>query len=262
MGDRVSVEPYINCQTCQACRSGHPNCCDSIQVMGVHTDGGLTEYLRVPVRKLHKSDVLSFDQLALVETLGIGLHAVNRAGVKETDKVLIIGAGPIGLSVAQFCKLNGALVGVADMTPSRLAFTEKHGLSDRTILVDEPLTADYLRANYDSDLPNVIFDATGNRSSMLNTFELVSHGGQVVYVGLFQGEVTFNDPNFHRREISLHASRNSLPADFRTIISLMEQGMINTTPWLSHRTSFDRLPDTFQSFMEPDQELIKAIVEI
>lgn len=262
VGDRVSVEPYINCQTCQACRSGHPNCCDSIQVMGVHTDGGLTEYLRVPVRKLHKSDVLSFDQLALVETLGIGLHAVNRAGVKETDKVLIIGAGPIGLSVAQFCKLNGALVGVADMTPSRLAFTEKHGLSDRTILVDEPLTADYLRANYDSDLPNVIFDATGNRSSMLNTFELVSHGGQVVYVGLFQGEVTFNDPNFHRREISLHASRNSLPADFRTIISLMEQGMINTTPWLSHRTSFDRLPDTFQSFMEPDQELIKAIVEI
>jgi 2-desacetyl-2-hydroxyethyl bacteriochlorophyllide A dehydrogenase len=262
VGDRVSVEPYLNCQTCQACRNGHPNCCDRLQVLGVHTDGGLTEYLKVPIRKLHKSAVLSFDQLALVETLGIGLHAVNRAVVKETDKVLIIGAGPIGLSVAQFCKLNGALVGVADMTPSRLAFTEKHGLSDRTILVEKALTADYLREYYEFDLPSVIFDATGNRSSMLNTFELVSHGGQVVYVGLFQGEVTFKDPNFHRREISLHASRNSLPADFRTIISLMEQGKINTIPWLSHRTSFDRLPDTFQSFMHPDQELIKAIVEI
>lgn len=262
VGDRVSVEPYINCQTCQACRSGHPNCCDSIQVLGVHTDGGLTEYLKIPIRKLHKSGILSFDQLALVETLGIGLHAVNRAGVKKSDKVLIIGAGPIGLSVAQFCKLNGALVGIADMTLSRLDFTEKHGLSDRTIQVEKPLTADCLRGYFDSDLPNVIFDATGNRSSMLNTFELVSHGGRVVYVGLFQGEVTFNDPNFHRREISLHASRNSLPADFRTIISLMEENKINTTPWLSHRTFFDRLPDTFQSFLHPDQDLIKAIVEM
>lgn len=262
VGDRVSVEPYLNCQTCQACRGGHPNCCDSIQVLGVHTDGGMTEFLKVPIRKLHKSDVLSFDQLALVETLGIGLHAANRASVQVSDKVLIIGAGPIGLSVAQFCKLKGALVGVADMAPSRLAFTRKHGLSDRTILVEKPLTADYLRDYFDADLPNVIFDATGNRSSMLNTFELVSHGGRVVYVGLFQGEVTFNDPNFHRREISLHASRNSLPADFRTIISLMEQGKINTTPWLSHRTSFDRLSDTFQTFLHPDQELIKAIVEM
>ena len=262
IGDRVSIEPYLNCTECQACRSGHSNCCEQLQVLGVHTDGGMTEYLNVPTRKLHKSDVLSYDQLALVETLGIGLHAVNRVRVQPEDLVLVIGAGPIGLSAAQFCKLSGATVGVADMTESRLDFTSRYGLSDRSIVVDKPLTPEYLRDFFGGDLPTVVIDATGNRHSMLNTFNLIAHGGRIVYVGLFRGEVEFHDPNFHKREVTLLASRNSLPADFKGIIALMEAGQINTTPWLSHRTDFDHLPEDFSTFLKPDQELIKAIVEV
>ncbi|GHB63593.1 zinc-binding alcohol dehydrogenase family protein [Persicitalea jodogahamensis] len=262
IGDRVSVEPYLNCNDCQACRGGHFNCCERIQVLGVHTDGGMTEFLKVPIRKLHKSEVLSFDQLALVETLGIGLHAVNRAGIRPEDSVLVIGAGPIGLSVAQFSKLSGATVGVADMTAGRLEFIRRHGISDRSIVVKEPLTPEYIREFFGGDLPSVIIDATGNRGSMLNAFNLIAHGGKVVFVGLFQGEVEFNDPNFHRREVTLLASRNSLPDDFRKIISLMETGQIDTAPWLSHRTDFEHLSTDFATFMEPDQELIKAIIEV
>ncbi|WP_373512897.1 zinc-binding alcohol dehydrogenase family protein [Persicitalea sp.] len=262
IGDRVSVEPYLNCNECQACRSGHYNCCERLQVLGVHTDGGMTEYLKVPAQKLYKSEVLSFDQLALVETLGIGLHAANRAKVQPEDKVLVIGAGPIGLSVAQFCKLSGATVGVADMTESRLNFISRHGISDHSVVVKKVLTPEYLREFYKGDLPTVIIDATGNRNSMLNAFNLIAHGGKIVFVGLFQGEVEFNDPNFHKREMTLLSSRNSLPSDFSKIISLMETGQIDTAPWISHRTDFDRLPKDFATFMEPDQELIKAIVEV
>ncbi len=262
IGDHVAVEPYLNCNECQACRSGHSNCCERLQVLGVHTDGGMTEYLKVPAHKLHKSEVLSFDKLALVETLGIGLHATNRASVKAEDLVLVIGAGPIGLSVAQFCKLSGATVAVADRFESRLDFISQHGISDKSIVVQNPLTPEYLREYFSGDLPTVIFDATGNRNSMLNAFNLIAHGGKIVFVGLFQGEVEFHDPNFHKREVTLLSSRNSLPADFSKIISLIEGGEIDTSPWISHRTDFDHLTKDFTTFMEPDQQLIKAIVEV
>ncbi len=262
IGDRVSVEPYLNCNDCQACRTGHPNCCERLRVLGVHTDGGMTEYINVPISKLHKSEILAYDQLALVETLGIGLHAANRAKLHAEDKVLIIGAGPIGLSVAQFCQLSGATVGVADRSESRLDFTRRHGISDLGIVVDQALTAEYLRKFYEGDLPTVIFDATGNRNSMFNAFNLIAHGGKIVFVGLFQGEVEFNDPNFHKREVTLMSSRNSLPAEFKEIISLMEAGRIDTAPWISHRTDLEHLSEIFPTFLKPDQHLIKAIVEV
>lgn len=262
IGDKVAIEPYLNCGSCQACQAGHINCCENIQVIGVHSDGGMAEYISIPLNKIHKSERLSFDQLALVETLGIGLHAVNRANVKSGEKVLIIGAGPIGLGVAQFSKLKGATVCMADISKSRLDFIEKVGLSDRSIEVSGKLEEADLKEALDGDLPSVVIDATGNKNSMLNTFNLVAHGGRLIFVGLFQGDVTFFDPNFHKRELSLLASRNCLPDDFKEIISLIEQDVIDTNPWLSHRTSFEDMPNKFETFLEPSQEVIKAIIEL
>lgn len=262
VGDRVSLEPYVNCQQCQACRSGYINCCENIQVLGVHADGGMSEFMKVPLRKLHKSDHLSFEQLALVETLAIGLHAVNRGNIKVQDLVLIIGAGPIGLSVAQFAKESGAFVIVADQSQSRLDFIAEHGLSDSQILVDEPLTTERLRASFSGHLPDIVLDATGNKASMLNCFNLPAHGGRLVFVGLFQGEVLFNDPNFHKRELTLMASRNALPSDFKKIIKLIEEGVVDTNPWISHRTEFQDLPTIFPTLLQPGQAVIKAIINV
>src|SRR4051812_28977710 len=121
-GDRCSVEPYLNCGTCIACRRGKPNCCTSLQVLGVHIDGGMRPLLRVPARKLHPSAKLDYDQLALVETLGIGAHAVERAAPTKDDFILVIGAGPIGLSVIQFAKVSGATLAVMDVSDTRLEF--------------------------------------------------------------------------------------------------------------------------------------------
>src|SRR5438552_5866143 len=134
-GDRCSVEPYLNCQTCYSCRRGHTNCCEAHKTLGVMCDGGMCERFLIPARKLHVSRKLTFDQLALVETLAIGCHAVNRGNPQPGEHVLVIGAGPIGLSVIEFARLSGARTIVMDMNAQRLQFVRKAmGVPD-TLLV-------------------------------------------------------------------------------------------------------------------------------
>lgn len=260
IGDKVSVEPYLNCGVCQPCQNGKTNCCESLKVLGVHIDGGMAEYLKVPINKLHKSDILQYEQLALVETLGIGSHAVQRANVTENDIVLVIGAGPIGLSVIQFAKINGAKIAVMDFSKQRLDFANEAIGIDESIIATEDFSADDLRKILKGNMPTVVFDATGNAQSMMKAFSYVAFGGKLVYVGLFQGEVTFFDPDFHRREITLFASRNALPADFKHIISKMESGQINTKAWLTHEAAFEDLPTIFETWLDPKSQVIKAMV--
>lgn len=262
VGDKVSIEPYLNCGKCQPCYYGKSNCCENLQVLGVHVDGGMAEYLKVPYQKLHRSEILDFEQLALIEPLSIGAHAVERANVAETDKVLVIGAGPIGLSVIQFAKIKGATVAVWDINKTRLEFAQKHLNVDYTIDNMTDFSPDILRGYFEGFLPTVVFDATGNSDSMKNAFNYVSFGGKLVFVGLFIGDMTFDDPLFHRREITLMASRNSLPQDFRNIIKLMESNQINISPWLTHRANFEDLPDVFNEWINPQNGVVKAMVSL
>jgi 2-desacetyl-2-hydroxyethyl bacteriochlorophyllide A dehydrogenase len=261
-GDRCSVEPYINCQKCIACRRGKPNCCTEMKVLGVHIDGGMREQFSLPARKLHPSAKLPFDQLALVETLGIGCHAVERAQVEKDEFALVIGAGPIGLATMQFAVEKGAKVIVLDINDARLEFCQRelgvtyaiNGLKENAL--------DALKRITSNDLPTAVFDATGNPKSMLGSFDFPAHGGRLVFVGLFQGDVTFNDPNFHKRELTLMGSRNAQPQDFTRIISLIEAGRIDTTPWITHRGSFDDVVKEFPAWTDPKTGVIKAMIEL
>ncbi len=256
-GDRCSVEPYLNCGRCIACRRGKPNCCTTLNVIGVHSDGGMRPLLALPARKLHPSAKLDFDQLALVETLGIGAHAVERAAIRREDFVLVIGAGPIGLSAIQFALLANAPLAVMDVSESRLAFCrEKLGVR-HTLTPEDAATK--LKAIGGGDLPTIVIDATGNAKSMATTFELAAHGGRIVFVGLFQGDVTFNDPNFHRRELTLCASRNAVPATFREIIKLVEDGRVDTKPWITHRFALEETPARFAEVAR-SPALLKAMI--
>ena len=259
VGSKVSVEPYLNCGHCQSCRNGKSNCCENLKVMGVHSDGGMCEYMKVPANKLHPSDILSYEQLALVETLGIGAHAVQRANVNSNDIVLIIGAGPIGLSVIQFAKIHQAQIAVMDFSKQRLDFANEIIGTDYSIVPTDDFSTDNLRKILGGNLPTIIFDATGNAQSMMKAFSLLAFGGKLVYVGLFQGEVTFFDPDFHRREVTLLASRNALPTDFTNIIQQMESGKIDTKAWITHQTNFDELPKMFDSWLDPKSQVIKAM---
>ncbi|MGB8354008.1 MAG: zinc-binding alcohol dehydrogenase family protein [Chthoniobacteraceae bacterium] len=262
VGDRCSVEPYMNCGTCIACRNGKTNCCTTLKVLGVHADGGMREQIIVPARKLHVSNKLTFEQLALVETLGIGCHAVERAQLQPGEFVLVIGAGPIGLAVMQFAIEKGANVIVLDINDARLEFCRKQIGVKHTINGAKENPLEVLPALTNNDLPTAVFDATGNPKSMMSSFEYPAAGGRIIFVGLFQGDVTFNDPNFHRRELTILASRNAQPQDFKRIISLIEEGRINTTPWITHRGAFDDVVREFPSWTRPETGVIKAMIEV
>jgi 2-desacetyl-2-hydroxyethyl bacteriochlorophyllide A dehydrogenase len=261
-GDRCSVEPYLNCGHCIACRSGKSNCCVSLQVLGVHTDGGMREALVVPSRKLHPSADLTVDQLALIETLAIGCHAVDRARVEAGEFALVIGAGPIGLAVVQFAIEAGAQVIVLDINPNRLEFCrEKLGAPfSINAALSNPL--EVLKEITAGDLPTVVFDATGNPNSMMGAFNYPANGGRLAFVGLFQGDVTFNDPNFHRRELTVLSSRNALSEDFTRIIGLVESDRIDTDPWITHRALFAEVPTEFPRWTKPETGVIKAMIEV
>jgi alcohol dehydrogenase len=260
-GDHCSVEPYINCQTCYACKRGHTNCCEKHQTLGVHCDGGLRPQFLVPSRKLHISRKLTFEQLALVETLAIGCHAVNRAALKADESCLIIGAGPIGLATLEFAKLTGANLIVLDVNEQRLDFCRKTMGVAHTIKTSDNLEAD-LRALTDGHLPDVVIDATGSSASMCSSFGLITHAGRLVFVGITTDEVKFRHPLFHKPEGTLLCSRNALSGDFSRIIQLIEDGRIDTKPWITHRSGFEELIDVFPSYTRPETGVIKAIVEI
>lgn len=261
IGDRCSVEPYMNCGACHACKKGASNCCARLEVIGVMVDGGLRERFVVRAAKLHPSATLAMDQLALVETLAIGLHAVNRGGLQSHESCLIIGAGPIGLAALEFVKLTGAKTIVLDANAARLDFCRSRMGVEHTLSPSESLETQ-LRDSTDGAGPDVVIDATGSNTSMSAAFGYIAPTGRLVYVGITTDEVTFRHPIFHRPEGTLLCSRNALPADFTRIIGLIETGRIDTAPWITHRARFDDLPGLFPSYTEPKTGVIKAIVDL
>jgi 2-desacetyl-2-hydroxyethyl bacteriochlorophyllide A dehydrogenase len=261
-GQYCAVEPYLNCGTCIACRHRKPNCCVKLSVLGVHTDGGMRETLVLPMRKLHPSASLTLDQLALVETLAIGCHAVDRAALQKNEFVLVIGAGPIGLGVVQFAIEAGAQVIVLDISSHRLEFCRNRLSVPYTIDASRQTVTEALGEITLGDLPTAVFDATGNGGSMASAFEYPASGGRLIFVGLVQGEIAFNDPNFHRRELTILASRNARPGDFTRIIRLIEGNRIDTSPWITHRASLSDAATEFPLWTKPETGVIKAMIEV
>ena len=261
--DRCSVEPYINCQQCYSCRSGHTNCCEHHQTLGVHCDGGMRPMFTLPARKLHISRKLSFEQLALVETLAIGCHAVERGAPKPGEIVLVIGAGPIGLSVVEFAKLSGARTVVMDTNERRLEFVRDSMKVPDTLLskdVEENVKA--LEAIGGGTLPQVVIDATGSHHSMSAALRYLSFAGRLVYVGVTSEELHFGHPLMHRRELTLLASRNALSTDFSRIIQLIEDGKIDTNPWITHRAPLEEVQERFADWLNPANGVLKAVVSV
>lgn len=263
-GDRCAVEPYINCQRCYSCRRGLTNCCEHHQTLGVMCDGGMCERMLLPARKLHVSTQLSMEQLALVETLAIGCHAVDRSQLRPGEHALIIGAGPIGLSAIEFVKVAGATCIVLDINAARLAFCrERMGVPHTIVARGDGSEIEALRDLTNGQLADVVIDATGSNRSMAAAMNYCAFGGRLVYVGITQQEVSFpHAPVMHRRELSLLASRNARSSDFSRIIGLIESGRIDTAPWITHRTGFDRMIADFPGWLLPESGVIKAMVAV
>jgi 2-desacetyl-2-hydroxyethyl bacteriochlorophyllide A dehydrogenase len=261
-GEIVTFIPYFNCGACIACRNGKLNCCVSLKVCGVHIDGGMVEYLSVPSYSLVHGDGLSYDELALVEPLAIGAHGITRAAIKQGEFVLIIGAGPIGLGAIEFARIAGAEVIVMDINEARLDFCRTILNVKHTINAASADSYAQLREITNGDMPTVVIDATGSQKAINNAFQYLAHGGRFVLIGLQKGDITFSHPEFHKREATLMSSRNAARQDFEHVMDCMKKRLVDPKTYITHRVSFDELKDNFESWLDPANGVIKAMVSV
>ena len=261
-GEAVTIIPYFNCGKCIACKNGKPNCCTDIKVCGVHVDGGMVSYLSVPSYSLVKSRGLSYDELALVEPLAIGAHGVCRANIKKDEFVLVIGAGPIGLGTMEFARIAGANVIALDMNDKRLQFCKDRLKVPYTINAATEDVLQKIKEITGNDMPTVVIDATGNQQAINNALQYLAHGGRFVLIGLQKETISFSHPEFHKREATLMSSRNATREDFEQVIDAMKNGLIDPTTYITHRVNFGDVKDVFESWLDPKEGVIKAMVTI
>lgn len=260
-GEVVVVNPYLSCGTCIACRRGKPNCCTKIAVLGVHRDGGMAEYISLPPQNLVRAEGLSADACATVEFLAIGAHAVRRASLEAQDRVLVIGAGPIGFGAVLFATLSGAKVTVMDRDQERLAAArDLFGIAG-TITADDSVDAQVAAAT-DGEGFDVVFDATGNQGSIEKGFDFVAHGGRYVLVSVVKGNITFVDSDFHRKEMSIFGSRNATSVDFERVIAAIRNGQVPIDKLITHRTTLAGAVTDLPRWATQKSGLIKAVIEI
>jgi 2-desacetyl-2-hydroxyethyl bacteriochlorophyllide A dehydrogenase len=260
-GDPVYVLPYLSCGHCVACRRGKTNCCTNIQVLGVHCDGGMTEFLALPETNVFKAEGLSVDEAAMVEFLAIGAHAVRRGAPGPQDRVLVVGAGPIGMGVMIFAGLTGASVTALDMRADRLAFCRERLGVPHTVAIG-PQDKDELAALTGGEFFDVVFDATGNLQAMERGLDFVAHGGTYVLVSIVRDRISFSDPEFHKRETSLLGSRNATPQDFETVMQAFRAGKVPSAALATHAAPLADLPSVLDGWLRPDAGVVKAILSV
>ncbi|MBX2817563.1 MAG: zinc-binding alcohol dehydrogenase family protein [Saprospiraceae bacterium] len=258
-GDRVLIMPYVSCGTCIACRHGKTNCCTSIQVLGVHTDGGMQDQIVVDRTLLLALNDLPFEAIAIVEPLAIGAHALRRSGEMVSKTVVVIGCGPIGVGIIAQAQERGARVIAMDVVPDRLEFVSRHfNVSAVVDARSEPLQE--LVSLTNGDLADVVIDATGNKLAMQRGHEYMSHGGQYILVGLYNGELGFIHPKLHAKETSLLCSRNATRQDFVAVVEYLRTGHFPVSDFITHATPFDAMIGEFPKWIDPNHGVMKAMV--
>ncbi|QZT36671.1 zinc-binding alcohol dehydrogenase family protein [Halosquirtibacter xylanolyticus] len=261
VGEQVTFIPYYPCHDCVACRNGKPNCCTNIQGAGVHIDGGMVEYLNVPQYALIHGQGMSYDELAMVEPMAIGAHAVRVSEIKKDEFVIVTGAGPIGLGAMAFAKIKGAKVIALDVQDSRLEFAKEHFGADYAVnALNNPVEA--VREITGGDMVTTIIDATGNLRAIEGSLDYLAHGGKITMVGLQLEKFSFAHPEFHKRETTLRSSRNATREDFDHVIDSMKTGKVDVKSLITHRSAFDNLVENFDSWLDPKTGVVKAVVNL
>ncbi|RRH93873.1 zinc-binding alcohol dehydrogenase family protein [Mesorhizobium tamadayense] len=261
VGEAVIVNPYLACGKCVACRHGKPNCCVRIEVLGVHRDGAMCEEILVPAQNLYPANGLSLADAAAVEFLAIGAHAVRRSLASPGQRTLVIGAGPIGLGTALFARIAGLDVSLLDMSTERLGFAESE-LGFKSLDASKAQAAELVRQATDGEGFDLVFDATGNTQSVRSAFAHVAHGGTLVLVSVVKDDITFSDPEFHKREMTLVGSRNALGADFDHVAASIRNGAVPLAKLVTHRTTLAETPRDLARWAHEKSGLIKAVIEV
>ncbi|MDB5614220.1 MAG: dehydrogenase [Devosia sp.] len=257
-GDAVVINPYLPCYSCPACREGKTNACETLTVIGVHGDGGMAEEITLPEANLYKAEGLSLRDAAMVEFLAIGAHAVRRTEVKPGWRVLVVGGGPIGLGVAFFARIADADVTILDAAEDKLDAARGFGFG--AVSLDERDGAAFkakMATGFDA-----VLDATGSIPAMNQAVGYCRNGGSLTLVGVVKGTLAWEDPEIHKRELTIRASRNANREDFDHAMNSIRNGSVPTDRLATHTTSFDDVPVNLPNWAHERNGLIKAIITL
>ncbi len=257
IGDKVVVMPYISCGVCFACNNGKTNCCENITVLGVHADGGLQEQISVPIDLLLLANHLSDDQIAIVEPLAIGAHAIRRSGIESNETVAVVGCGPIGIGIMKLAHIAGANVIALDMNVQRLNYAKDKIGADHVVNVGDNALREVTEIT-NGDLCSIVFDASGNKNALETCPDYMSNGGKFVLVGLSKGELTYSHPKVHAKEMTLLCSRNATQEDFEHVMTIFDK--FPTSSFITHNVPFIKMIEHFDSWLDPKTGVIKATV--
>ena len=257
IGDKVVIMPYISCGVCFACNKGKTNCCENITVLGVHADGGLQEQISLPIELLLPANHLSDDQIAIVEPLAIGAHAIRRSGIETDENVAVVGCGPIGIGIMKLAQIAGANVIALDMNVQRLNYAKDKIGADHVVNVGGNALREVTEIT-NGDLCSIVFDASGNKNALETCPDYMSNGGKFVLVGLSKGELTYSHPKVHAKEMTLLCSRNATKEDFEHVMTMLDK--FPTSSFITHNVPFIKMIEHFDSWLDPTTGVIKAMV--
>ena len=218
----VTVNPYTNCGKCASCRNARPNACQHNETLGVQRNGSMRERLVLPWEKVIPAGLLTPRECALVEPMSVGFHAVSRAQVTDSDVVLVIGCGMVGMGAVVRSALRGATVIAADIDDEKLQLAREMGASYTLNTKTDDVNARLLEMTSGFG-PDVVIEAVGSTPTYQMAVDVVAFTGRVVCIGYAKSEVSFQTKYFVQKELDIRGSRNALPQDFRAVIHYMER---------------------------------------
>ena len=259
-GDIVTCNPYFNCGSCYACRKGLVNACTDNRTMGVQRDGAFCEYITMPVERVIPGQGLSARQLALIEPFSISQHALSRARVNPGDRLLITGAGPIGLFALLAAKAKGAAVTVSDVLDGRLEKAKIFG-ADHVLNASAPDFAERVQEITGGTGFDVCVEACGRPETFLDCIEYACHGANIILIGNGKKETTFVHSILLKKELNVFGSRNAYTRDFESLIQLAAEGKVNPEGMVSAEYRFTDAAAAFEALTHNDGSLEKVLLK-
>jgi L-galactonate 5-dehydrogenase len=260
IGDKATVSPYTHCGVCPACRAGRINTCEFNQTLGVQRDGALTKRIRIPYDKVFTNDILSLQELVLVEPLSVGYHGSNRGEVSETDTVLLIGCGTIGIGALCAAVRKGATVIALDIDDTKLEIAKKFGATYLINSKKEDALSRIMELTRNEGV-SVVIEAAGNPVTFVLALEAVSFAGRVISIGYSKEEVHFNSQLIVRKELTVYGSRNALRV-FPSVIQMFERKEKPYLSLISKIFTFEQSPEAFKFWDENPGMVSKVLIDV
>lgn len=261
VGDIVTANPYFNCGSCYSCKRGFVNCCTDNKTMGVQRDGSFCEYVAMPIERIIPGMGLSAKELALIEPFSISYHALSRTPIQPTDKILVVGAGPIGLFALISAKLRGATVYVSDMLEGRLETALEYG-ADGIIDVSKQDFMEEVNRITDGNGFDVCVEACGLSVTFLNCIDAAAFAGKLILIGNGKKDTTFLHSVLLKKELNVFGSRNSYTRDFEALIQMTASGKVDLMKMVSKVYPMDQADQAFEALVHNDGSLKKVLIEI